>query len=73
MLGISSEGTKHNIGIVQGNDTILYFLSSVVVILYCKLLKQKHYQEHSAEIASICVGKDIACTGESGKNPQIHV
>ena len=47
VLGISSEKSKHSIGIFPGNDIILYFISSVVVILYCKLLKQKHYLEHT--------------------------
>ena len=73
VLGISSEKSKHSIGIFPGNDIILYFISSVVVILYCKLLKQKHYLEHTTEIASISIGKDIACTGESGITPKIHV
>ena len=73
VLGIKSEGTKHNIGIVPGNDILLYFTSSIVVILYCKILKQKHYTEHIEEIASITIGKDIAATGEGGNTPKIHV
>lgn len=73
VLGIRAEGSRHNIGIVQGNDIILYFVSSVVVILYCRLLKQKHYLEHTSEVMCITLGKEIACTGECGPFPRVHV
>lgn len=73
VLGINSENIKHNIGVVPGNEILVYFISSIVVILYCKILKQKHYLEHTEKISSICVGKDLACSGERGNNPKIHI
>lgn len=73
VLGIRSESCKHNIGIVPGNDIIVYFVSSVAVILYCNLLKQKHYTEHSQDINSVALTKQLACTAEAGNSPKIRI
>ena len=72
VFGIRSEDTKHNIQYAK--EVLLYFVSSIVVVYYPKLLKQKHYLEHTAEVVSLAVGaSDIVASGELSPNPKIHV
>ncbi|CAG9335031.1 unnamed protein product [Blepharisma stoltei] len=74
VFGIRSDDTRHNIKCVPGQDIIIYFIASVVVVYYAKLLKQRHYLEHDHEVISLAVGSDdIACSGELGEHPKIHV
>lgn len=74
VFGIRCDDTRHNIKCVPGKDIIIYFISSVVVVYYAKLLKQRHYLEHDKEVISLAVGSDdIACSGELGEYPKIHI
>lgn len=73
VLGIDSYNSKHNFVVVPGKEIIIYYVSSVVVLLYCKLLKQKHYLEHDYYVSSICLGKEIVCSGEAGCSPKIRI
>lgn len=73
VLGIDSYSSKHNFVVVPGKEIIIYYVSSVVVLLYCKLLRQKHYLEHDYTVSSICLGKEIVCTGEAGFSPKIRI
>lgn len=72
--GIRTEDTRHNIKCVNGQEILLYYVASIVVVYYPMLLKQKHYTEHDNEVVSLAVGiDDIACSGELSEHPKIHV
>jgi hypothetical protein len=72
--GIRTEDTRHNIKCVNGQEILLYYIASIVVVYYPMLLKQRHYIEHENEVVSLAVGiEDIACSGELADHPKIHV
>jgi len=74
VFGIRCEDTRYFIKPIPNKDALVYFVGCVAVVYYPKLLKQKHYLEHSKEIISLAVGVgDIACTGELGDYPSIHI
>ena len=74
VFGIRCDDTRYFIKPIPNKDALVYFVGCIAVVYYPKLLKQKHYLEHSNEIISLAVGVgDIACTGELGEYPSIHI
>lgn len=72
--GIRTSDVKHAVQYMPDRGFILYFVACAVIVYNQVSSVQRHYLEHTQEVVSLAVGnEDIACSGEKGQHPSIHV